>query len=226
MVVLALVPLPVHISPELCKCTDAGKGVAVWQGVLVISSCKELQVFALPRDIARGGVCGPKRELVHVRTLGGAAPMEEFGFYDSGIMAFTEGGLLLVTDRGISFRDVEHGTVHVIDVFRGIHVGYVAARGTMKNLRGVATRKSLAAVSCCGRSTPEVRVFANSATCTWTAVRVIAVAGCCTPFGLRFSADGTRLVVTNFSKSCLSMFCAKHGTFLRHIALVPEGYSV
>ena len=168
---------------------------------------------------------GPKRELVPVRTLGGVAPMEfQFGFI-SGYMAFTDGvstanrRLLLVTDNG-------QAAVHVVDVVHGTHVGYVAAPGTILHCRGVATRKSLAAVSC-ERRTAEVRVFENSDECKWTVVRVIAAAGLVTtPFGLRFTADGTRLVVADSVNQRLSMFCAKDGAFLRHIALVAEGYFV
>jgi hypothetical protein len=79
-----LVLLPVHISAEFFKYDADGRigggGVAVCENLLVVSCLDELQVFALPEDIARGGVKGPERELVHVRTLGGAAPMDfKFG---------------------------------------------------------------------------------------------------------------------------------------------------
>jgi hypothetical protein len=76
MDVLALVPLPVRVSPGLCRLDAegrvAGRGIAVCRGLglLVISSCDKLHVFVLPDDIARGGQRGPVRELVHVRTLG------------------------------------------------------------------------------------------------------------------------------------------------------------
>jgi len=62
-----LVPLSVHVSPELCKLDRGGAGVAVCQDVLVISSVNKLQVFALPEDIVRGDL-GTPRELTHVRT--------------------------------------------------------------------------------------------------------------------------------------------------------------
>ncbi len=78
---------------------------------------------------------------------------------------------------------------------RGTHVGYVAAPGTILHSRGVATRKSLAAVTCWD-SGHAVRVFEGRDECTWTAVRVIT-GGFCWPCGLRFTADGFRLVVAD-----------------------------
>ena len=171
----------VRISPELCKRNaDGGRygaGVAVCQNMLVISSCDRLQVFALPDDIVAIGVMGTPRDLTHVRTLGGVAPMEfQFSFF-SGYLAFTDGcdeattALLLVTDGGGRSCC---GAVHVIDVVHGTHMGYVAAPGTIRWPRGVTTRKSLAASSCWNsvRSVRSVRVFEGSGG-TWTAVRMI-----------------------------------------------------
>ena len=95
MDISTLVPLPVRISPELCKLTPdgarVGAGVAVCAdlGVLVISSCNKLQVFALPDDIVAR--CYVQSELVPVRTLGGDAPMDFQFSRDSGFMAFTDG---------------------------------------------------------------------------------------------------------------------------------------
>jgi len=110
-------------------------------------------------------------------------------FYGSGYLAFTDGvstrHLLMVADCG-------NATVHVIDVVNGTHVGYVAAPGTITCFRGLATRKSLAAVSCLdSHARIVVRVFEASGESTWTALRTIAVAGS----RLRFTADGLRLVV-------------------------------
>ena len=220
-------PLPVRISLEFCKC-DAyggrrGDGVAVCVdlGLLVISFANKLQVFALPDDIARA----TPRELAHVCTLGGVAPMEfQFGFC-SGHMAFTDGGvstanrrLLLVTDC----RQDDLAAVHVIDVVRGAHVGYVAAPGTIIHPSDVATRESLVAVSCWEGSDfheffkYKVRVFQGSEECTWTAVRTIAV----TAAGLRYTADGLGLEVAQYCSSCMSIFYAKDGYFVRHSVLL------
>jgi hypothetical protein len=227
MDITTLVPLPVRMSPELCKLdADGGRygaGLAVCQdlGLLVISSGDKLQVFVLPEDMVAAGVMGT-RELVHVRTLGGDAPMEfQFG-YTSGYMAFTDGcgeadqattTLLLVTDgRGGGSRS---GAVHVIDVVRGTHEGYVAAPGTIMYPRGVTTRKSLAAVSCWN----SVRVFEGGGG-TWTGVRVIdgANPGFACPCGLRFSVDGFRLAVTEYYNGRVNIFCAETGSLLNHMA--------
>jgi len=80
----------------------------------------------------------------------------------------------------------------------------------------VATRKSLAAVVCFDE---VVRVFEGSGA-SWTPVRAIA-SGCNWSFGLRFTADGARLVVADYGRHSLSIFCAKDGAFLRHMDLPP-----
>ena len=209
MDITTLVHLPVRVSPELCKRDTHhggyGAGLAVCQGLglLVISSCDRLQVFALSDDIVAR--CHVQSELAHVRTLGGVAPMEFQFWQDSGYIAFTDGcgetigetTLLLVTDHGKSDGS---GAVHVVDVVRGTHVGYVAAPGTIRWPRGVATRKSLAAISC-WESTLLVRVFEGSGG-TWTSVRTITVAA----VGLRFTADGSGLVVPDYHRGCLRIF--------------------
>jgi hypothetical protein len=81
-------------------------------------------------------------------------------------MAFTgpaTSRLLLLTDAG-------HDAVHVIDVAGRLHVGYVAAPGTIAGLRGVATRGSLVAVSAWKsfwQGNHVVRVFEGSGA-MWT----------------------------------------------------------
>ncbi len=228
MDISALVHLPVRISPEFCQRNADGvrygMGLAACAdlGLLVISSGDRLQVFSLPDDIVAR--CHVQSELAHVGTLGGVAPIEFQFCYSSGYMAFTDGcggvstantanrRLLLVTDYGKSNGS---GAVHVIDVVRGTHVGYVAAPGTIMYPSGVATRKSLAAVSCwdSDHAFQAVRVFEGSGA-SWTAVRVI-VGGNSWPSGLRFTADCSRLVVANGRG--VSIVCAKDGSFLRHI---------
>jgi len=236
MDISTLVPLPVRLSPEFCK-RDAdgqrsGEGVAVCQDMLVISSCNRLQVFVLPEDIVRGDLGSP-RELTHVRTLGGVAPMEfQFYYPCSGFMAFADGcdeattTLLLVASGGKDGR----GTVHVIDVAHGTHVGYVAAPGTIMNPRAVATRKSLAAVSCAkaGTHEPLVLVFRSSgSSCgvhTWTAVHAIAMRAIATYWiaGLGFTADGLRLMTVDHRAERVSIFGVEDGSLLRHITLQPN----
>jgi len=199
--------------------------------MLVISCCNKLQVFALPEDMARGGLRGPERELVHVRTLGGVAPIKFQFFHGSGYMAFTDGigttsetisrRLLLVTDAG-------QAAVHVIDVVSGSHVGYVIAPGTYARPRGVATRKSLAAIST-WEEDPAVRVFEASSgsddDCTWTAVRLIT-GYFDWPHGLRFTGDGLRLAVAGCYRERVSIFSAKDGSFLHHRAYAANPLDV
>ncbi len=152
----------------------------------------------------------------------------QFKFRDgdwSGWMAFTgpaTSRLLLVTDAG-------HDAVHVIDVAGRVHVGYVAAPGTLARPRGVAARGSLVAVSAWkkhDRGDHVVRVFEGSGA-MWTAVRVVAGGfgrpgsadgqlWC--PFGLRFTCDGTGLVVAEWSTDRVSVFRVEDGSFARHVA--------
>ncbi len=75
---------------------------------------------------------------------------DEAGF--SGHLAFSgpaTARLLLVTDAG-------HDVVHVIDVVGRVHVGYVAAPGTIAGLRGISTRGSLRLVAVSGTG-PSLR---------------------------------------------------------------------
>jgi hypothetical protein len=227
------------------KLTDAnvgarhgGSGIAASQdlGLLVVSCTATaghdvLLVFALPDDIARGGGDGV-RELEHVGTLGGVAPMKfkfRFGgfpsvFFDtSGHMAFMDCSrrLLVVSDAG-------HGAVHVIDVAEQQHVGYVAAPGSIVGPRGVATKGSSVAVSSWYHSDSGdhmVHVYEGTGA-TWTPQRTIAggfrgpgpAAGqLWMPNGLRFSADGLHLAVADCINGRVSVFCTRDGSFKQNI---------
>jgi hypothetical protein len=145
--------------------------------------------------------------------------------YDSGWMTFTgpaTSRLLLLTDAG-------HDAVHVIDVAGRVHVGYVAAPGTIAGPRGVAARGSLVAVSTwkIGSSGDHVvRVFVGSGA-MWTAVRVVGgrfrapggVDGQLNkPYGLRFTVDGTGLTVADWNNGRVSVFRVEDGSFERHVA--------
>jgi hypothetical protein len=196
-------------------------------GLLVTSSTKDntLSVFALPGSSGAGAGAGAGLALVC--TLGGAsspAPMQ-FKFYDgfsSGWMAFTgptTSRLLLLTDAG-------HDAVHVIDVAGQVHVGYVAAPGTVAKPQGVAARGSLVAVSCWNYLEHVVRVFEGSGA-MWIAVRVVAgrFGGPSSadgqlgrPCGLRFTGDGTGLAVADTGNHRVSMFRVEDGSFVRHVA--------
>jgi hypothetical protein len=226
--VFNLVPLP-------ALKTGCGEGVGVAAcptlGLLVTSDDVEntLSVFALPGS-GGGAGAGAGAGLALVCTLGGAgspAPMQ-FKFNDgswSGWMAFTgpaTSRLLLLTDAG-------HDAVHVIDVAGRVHAGYVAAPGTIAGPRGVAARGSLVAVSAweeVDSGGHVVRVFEGSGA-MWTAVRVVgggfgdpgsADGQLHRPSGLRFTGDGTGLVVADRGNERLSMFRVEDGSFVRHVA--------
>jgi hypothetical protein len=224
----ALMPLPALKT----RC-GLGVGLAACPalGLLVTSSHKDntLSVFALPHSSGAGA------GLALVCTLGGAsspAPMQ-FKFYDnysSGWMAFTgpaTSRLLLVTDAG-------HDVVHIIDVAGRVHVGYVAAPGTIAGPRGVAARGSLVAVSVWkigGSGDHVVRLFEGSGA-MWTAVRVVAGGfggpGSADgqlqwPYGLRFTGDGKGLAVSDEWNNRVSMFRVDNGSFVRHMATGLRG---
>jgi hypothetical protein len=150
---------------------------------------------------------------------------------DSGWMAFTGPAScrrLLVTDAG-------HEAVHVIDAAGWKHVGYVAAPGTIVGPRGVAARGSLVAVSTFKRGSSVddhvVHIFEGSGA-SWSPARVLAggfggpgiAAGQLKwPRGLRFTGDGTGLVVADCGNNRVSMFRVDDGSFVRHVATGLRG---
>jgi hypothetical protein len=200
-----------------------------------------LRVFNLPRlpswlgegagSASAGAGAGAGAGMTLVCTLGGASSPSPLRFlFDdahgpSGWMAFTgpaTSRLLVVTDAG-------HGAVHVVDVVRRVHVGYVAAPGTIAGPRGVAARGSLVAVSAWKQwhhGDHVVRVFEGSGA-LWTAVRTLAGGfggpgradgqrKC--PYGLRFAADGTGLAVADVWNNRVSLLRVEDGSFVRHVA--------
>ena len=145
----------------------------------------------------------------------------------TGVTGLVTGGppiprLLVVTDAG-------NHAVHVIDVAGRVHVGYVAAPGTIDGPRGVAARGSLVAVSVWAAvytGDHVVRVFEGSGA-SWTAVRVVAGGfggpgdadgQLKSPIGLRFTADGSALVVAERRGGRVSLFRVEDGSFVRHVA--------
>jgi hypothetical protein len=215
--------------PTLRTICGSGVGMAVCSTLgLLVTSIDEnstLKVYKLPTSMSDAGV-----GLVLMCILGGdftPAPMQ-FKFLSStfvstsGWMTFTgtaPSRHLLVTDDG-------HEAVHVIDVFRKVHMGYVAAPGTISHPRGVTAKGSLVAVGMWGAHTFAVRVFEGSGA-TWTVVRDVAasfqrVVGHARQFlyarGLRFTADGVGLVVTYPSDQRVSVFLLEDGSFVRDLA--------
>ncbi len=224
-----LVPLP-------ALKTDCGRGVGMAAcpalGLLVTSNHNDntLSVFALPRISGAGAGAGAGVGLALVCTLGGAsspAPMQ-FKFIDgsySGWMAFTG----LATSRLLLLTDAGHDAVHVIDVAGRVHAGYVAAPGTIAGPRGVAARGSLVAVSAWKKddSGDHVLWLFEGSGARWSAVRVVgggfgspgrADGQLESPLGLRFTGDGTGLVVADTWNKRASMFRVGDGSFVRHVA--------
>ncbi len=223
--------------PALKTMCGEGVGLAVCPtlGMLAVSEnmANTLSVFALPRSSGAGAGAGTG--LVLVNTLGGAsspAPLQfkfSDGLYHSGWMAFTgpaTSSRLLVTDAG-------HDAVHVIDLAgrMPVHVGYVAAPGTIAGPRGVAARGSLVAISAwknVGFGDHVVRVF-QSQGASWSVVRVLGAnfAGpgsadgqLLCPYGLRFTVigDAAGLAVADSGNERVTLFRLQDASCVRHVA--------
>jgi DNA-binding beta-propeller fold protein YncE len=177
-----------------------------------------------------------------VCTLGGAgsvAPMR-FKFEDgtgySGLLAFTPPTtasrdsdsthpLLLVTDTG-------HDAVHVVDVVGRTHAGYVASPGSIAGPRGVAATSSSGTVFVAVSAWKEedsgdhVVVVYRGSGAVWEKVRVIgggfggpgSGGQLRRPYGLRFSKDGSAIIVTDRGNNRASMFRVGDGGLVRHVA--------
>jgi hypothetical protein len=190
-----------------------------------------------------GGIDG----LRLVCTLGGAgsvAPMQ-FMFSDGeGFLAFTPPvststittttaslarPLLLVTDAG-------YDAVHLVDVVDRTHAGYLASPGSIAGPRGVAASRTspLVVVSAWKEegSGDHVVVVYRGVGAVWEAVRVIGggLGGPGSrdgqldmPYGLRFSADGTGICVTDWGNGRASVFRVGDGGFVRHMATGLSG---
>jgi hypothetical protein len=110
-----------------------------------------------------------------------------------------------------------------------VHVGHVAAPGTIAGPRCVAAKGSLVAVSAWKKPDSGdhvVRLFEGSGA-MWTAVRVVAGGfggpGSADgqlhrPYGLRFTSDGTGLAVVDRGNDRVSVFRVEDGSFARHVA--------
>jgi hypothetical protein len=157
----------------------------------------------------------------------------QFKFDDgnsSGWMAFAGPA----TSRLLLLTDASHDAVHVIDVAGRVHVGYVAAPGTIAGPRGVAARGSLVAVSAWKEYDSGdhlVCVFEGSGA-RWSVVHVVGGGfggpgsedwqlHC--PYGLRFTGDGAELAVAEWGNRRVSVFRVEDGFFMRHAATGLDG---
>lgn len=189
--------------------TGCGMAACPVLRLLVTASTDELQVFSLPHSIYAQG-CG----LELLRTMRGTEPfLFQFVHCLSGVLAFTGSTastrLLLATDR-------RHKAVHVVDVVRGEHAGFVAPPGTIEEPHAVAARGSKVAVSM-GR---EVRVYEGSDS-RWEAVRTIWLGQYSFVHSLRFTGDGMSVVAgyhTHKSSGSVSIFRVTDGSFVQNLA--------
>jgi hypothetical protein len=191
-------------------------------GVLVTSDRMEgsLSIFTLWEG------AGPARAafdrtsgLVKVGIMGGPTWLDplQFVFTDddlvlSGCLAFTDGAEqhLVVTDHG-------NKAVHLVDVVRQVHMGYVATPGTIVRPHGVAARGSLVAVTCWGPGRDSVEVFRRTDP-EWVPHRTIdGGSHLRAPHGLRFTSDGRGVVVANRNARCVSLFDVTDGSFARDL---------
>jgi hypothetical protein len=160
----------------------------------------DLAVFALPVSLATSA-------LSLVRTIKFHALC--------GQMAFT--GATAIA-RFLVVIDGVHEAVHVVDVVHGKHVGYVAAPGCIRLPMGVAAHGTKVAVSMWQRGGGGAVCMYEGEGTTWTSTRMVH---CCLSYGLRFTADGTGLVVAGLMEAggcSVSLLCAKDGSFVRHLA--------
>jgi hypothetical protein len=149
------------------------------------------------------------------------------GNFSSGYLAFTGSGtsrVLLVTDHG-------NDAVHVVDVVNRVHVGYLAAPGTIDGPRGVAAKDSLVAISAWKKWSEgehAVRLFQGRGA-MWTPLCVIgggsgspggADGQLTCPRGLRFTDDGTGLAVADTGNCRVSVFRVKDGSCAQQVATV------
>jgi hypothetical protein len=135
------------------------------------------------------------------------------------------GPLLLVVDQG-------NDAVHVVDVVTKAHLGYVVPPGTLPSPRSIATRGRLVAVSAWTQYTEGLHAvwLYEGAGSSWTPTRVRCglLPGPLdgqlkAPCGVRFTQDGTGLVVVDACNGRVSRFHVSDGTFAGHVALGVSG---
>jgi hypothetical protein len=222
-----------------------GLAVSLDLGVLVVSDsdANTLCVFALPSTLASsGGAAGPNSEGLRLKySLGGPSsePPLVFRFVmggaqGGGCLAFlpalapvpgpgeagrAHGPLLVVTDAGAD-------AVHLVDVRRRAHAGYVAPPGSIMRPGGVAVSPSGGLVAVSGSTLDlnpyGVKLYAWCAT-GWEYQREVGrgfgaedgqMYG---PRGLRFSGDGALVCVADTLANRVSVYRVGDGAFVRHL---------
>jgi len=122
--------------------------------------------------------------------------------------------------------DACHSSVHIVDAVERRHVGFVGGAGATVGARRVAAKGALVAVSClldCDGS-PAVRAFRGRG-CAWAPLWTVdgRVGGTMPdgklllPAGLRFTPDGTGLVVVDSYGGRVLRFRVADGTFERTV---------
>jgi hypothetical protein len=197
--------------------TSVGRGLVVWKLPNTCSAPWQLQCRGTP---SCNGLT-----LVRTVKLGvdDASPLLRCSLAFTPPSNSTRSGPLLLVS------DLHHGAVHVVDVVRGAHVGYLAERWSIAGPRGVAASGAfpLAAVSAWWSGAHVVHIYQGSGH-VWEHVRVIGAsfngpgAGhgqLDKPVGLRFSSDGSSICVADSGNSRVSVFQAGDGQFQRHVAV-------
>jgi hypothetical protein len=219
--VTALRPFPEFHTKTSSFASALGLAVCPSLNLLVTSSFVKdtLSVWKLPDEMVG--------KLSFVCFLGGAVLLGSpgrmrFDFrYRSGYLVFTPASkttcpLLLVSDNG-------HATVHMIDVVKRSHVGYIAPPGSIAQPRGVAACSTLPLVAVSAWKSAHcsdnvVILYQYSARGTWEKMRVIEAGFVTNPCGLRFSRDGSSICVADCCNHRASVFHVADGGFVGHIA--------
>jgi hypothetical protein len=226
---------------EFTTMSGPGRGLAVCPSLdlLATSDTSDRTVSVYEFPVSKGRGAAPKSGGLRLLYMFKVTEGPEFCAYGTlGCLAFTPPGdetraarpLLLVIDS-------RQQAVHVVDVIDRVHVGYVAAPGTVDGPQGVAVSLdgSLVAVSTCPTGTFQgsgaigvkddaILLYRNcggTAAAAWEKVRVIR-GGLNQPLGLRFTRDGTAICVANLRYSCASLFRVADGVLVRHVAFVPR----
>ena len=152
-------------------------------------------MFALPDSIHA-------KRLTLIRFIG--ASDERMSFSK---MAFTGSTAL---SRLLLVVDTFCGAVHVIDVGRGKHVGYVAALGTIAGPWGTTVVVSAYVRIMHGG---VLRLYEGSGV-VWMLTRVLRIV-VTQPYGLRFTDDGKQVVVA--ASESVSLFREDDGALVRHL---------